>query len=273
VDHKRSEYKVVVDTQNPDHFQVFSVESVEGILVQRGNRRTYHSLFSKGWAPGANVEKQETPYYNLARETSPFGGWDVFLSPILPPSESEFPEEEVLSISLFCTNGFFGSQPMPGQINNPVSDVLTNLHPVNLTQPTQAVFPPLGQMNAWKWLGHASLNYTTLGSAKQFRSMLALYEITDNESNLRKIKGVKSIEVTPNRELIHGAWVVCNDVKLSLDSEYFSDSGDIQLFCHCLRTVLGSYASINALVRLNVKIEPTGKQFVFDPKFGVNTTL
>jgi type VI secretion system protein ImpG len=272
VDHKRSEYKIVVDTQNPDHYQVFSVESVEGILVQKGTRRKYHSLYSKGW-PSLAENEGEPPYYCITREKSAFGGWDAFLSPILPPSESEFPEEEVLSINLYCTNGFYGSQPLPGQINNPVSDVLRNLRPVNLTQPTQAFFPPLGQMNAWKWLGHASLNYTTLGSVEQFRSMLALYDVTDTDSNQRKIKGVKSIEVKPNREMIHGAWIVCNDINLTLDSEYYSDQGDIQLFCYCLRTVLASYASINAMVRLNVKLEPAGKQFVFEPKFGVISTL
>lgn len=273
LDQLHSSYKVQVDIQNPDMYQVFSVDRVEGMGLGDGRRRLYQPFFAARNRLDGPAEGLEGPYFVLNRRRSPWGGLDVYLSLMDPAGKGALPSEETLSLRLTCTNGAQGAEPLPGQINQAVSGTPDALRPRNLTQPTAPIFPHPGSRSLWTWLSQASLNYINLASAQRLRQLMSLHEIEQDEANQRRIQGVRSAKLKTVREMVSGSLVTGNLLALVLEEDHFTSPGDIQMFCRVLAGFLGAYASINSFMRLAVVLAPSGRRIYMDRTLGEAGTL
>ena len=273
LDHLHSSYKVQVDTQNPEMYQVFSVDRVEGVGHQDGHRRIYQPFMAARRRLSGPAEDLEGPYYVLNRKRSPWGGLDVYLSIMDPAGKGHLPQEETLSLSLTCSNGNLGSEPLPGQINQAIAGVPEGILPRNLTQPIAPVFPRPGARSLWSWLSHASLNYLDLASAERLRLLLSLFALRRDEANLRRIEGIRSAKLKRAREMIGASLVTGNLLALVLEEDHFSGPGDVQLFCRVLAAFLETYASINSFIRLVVALAPSGKRLYLERSHGLTDAL
>ena len=271
LDHLRSEYRVEVDIQNPDTYQVFSLDQVEGIGASDGKRRLYQPLLAIRNPLSGPEESPDGPYYVLNRGHQKGNTGEgqarrtgASLGLVDPQGRGRFPQEETLSISLTASNGPHGSQPLPGQINQAVEGVPETLKPHNLSQPTAAKLPSTAGSPLWSWLGHVSLNYLHLDSAERLKTLMSQYMPLDNEGDQRRVEGILSVNTKVVRERVLGSLVRGNLMEIELDEEHFSSSGDLQLFAGVLDSFLGCYATINSFVRVVYILRPSGKKILMD---------
>lgn len=271
LDRTRHKYTVRGDLRHPEHYQVYSVDSVHGIEIGSGQRKIYLPLYTS--RSSSNTIVDERLFYCLTKEKSSWGGLETFISFVEADDDVEFPAEEVISLSITCTNGRLPSQLIPEQINLPVSDVLDGLEPRNISHPTPFVLPDTDKDPMWRWLSHASLNFMNLGSVDQFKSMLRLHDFSNSDANLHKIEGIQAMALSSTKRLYKGALVPGIAVTLTLNEEHFSDPGEIQLFANVLSSFMTSYASINSYVQVSIKLEPSKQEIVIQPKMGENFPL
>lgn len=264
-------YTVRGDVTHPEYFQVYSVNSVESIEIGTNERKRYRPLYTTRF--GGGEDEFEKIYYHLERSKSSWGGLETFISFVDPSSSVELPKEEVLSLSLTCTNGRLAGELGPGQISDPVSDFHSGLKPANLSHPTPFYVPEIEKDSLWRWLSHASLNYLSLGSPDQLRSLLGLHDFSNSKANEHKIAGIRSVEMGSTRALLGGALIPGISVHLTLDEEHFSDRGEIQLFAQVLSAFMTGYASINSYIQLTVTAEPSGHKIVVQPRIGESYQL
>lgn len=273
VDRHSSEYKVQVDTQNNEFYQVFSVDRVEGMALADGRRRRYQPFMAARKPLDGESENLEGPYYVLTRKSSPWEGLDVYMSFIDRLGEGELPSQETVSLSLTCSNGSYGVEPLPGQIDEPISGVPDALKVRNITQPVAPVFPDPGGKSLWNWLSHASLNYLDLASVNRLRMLLGLLDQRRDEANARRIQGVASAKMERVREIVMGSLLTGNKLTVGLDEDHFADLGDVQIFARALAAFVGVYASINSFVDLEVQLTGSGKSIHLGRKQGYSNSL
>lgn len=268
MDHLRSDYKILVDTQNDDLYQVFTVDKVEGLGGLDGRRRAYQPLFAARNPLDQSPEELAGPYYSLCRRPSPWGGVDVYISFLDPSGKGRLPQSETVSLTLTCSNGLLGVEPLPGQINQAVTGIPEGVSVRNLNQPVAPVFPATTDNSLWNWLAHASMNFLNLDSAQRLSQMLSLLNRRGDESNRRRVEGVQAVRMERVREVVAGSLVTGNRMRLTLNQEYFSGPGDVQMFARVLGRFLDSYASLNSFMRLLVELVPSGKRIHIEPAFG-----
>ncbi len=156
LDHRRSTYHVRPSGDKADHFQVYSVESVTGVVQGSLARKKYSSL---GMFDSGGTDHH---IYQLEHKASVSKkSVQIYLS--LPYSvKSASPERESLSIELICTNGSIAEGLQVGDISQPTVESPHLMEFKNLTPPTNALHPLLGGNMLWQFLSHLSLNYLSL---------------------------------------------------------------------------------------------------------------
>ncbi len=273
LDRLHQQYKVLGDLSKQDIYQIYSVEDVEGVEMSTGKRRKYQPLYTVRHQVSGETDSAQGPFYSITRSEASWGGWDVYLSPVDQSGRNQLPEEEVLSISLICSNGVKATRVEPGKITDPVSSIGDDLQPSNLTHPTPPAWPALDSGGMWRWLAHVSANYLSLSSADQLRTMVGLYDLSNDESNKQRVKSITDVSIQMTRKLIKGSMVAGNKVEITLNEEGFGDRGDVLVFAYVLSSFMASYASINSFVQLTVNLEPSSVSWVMPINYGQRQLL
>ena len=269
LDHSHHRYSVRGDIKYPEFYQVYSIDRVEGLEFASGKQKRYQPLLSAR----SETRPEETCYYSVEREPSAWGGIESYISFKNSEAQSGFPEEEIISISLTCTNGKLPSSLLPGQINNGVSGIDSKLSLCNISHPTKFTLPNNGESSLWRWLSHASLNFLNLLSAENFRIMLQLHDFSSSEANSHRINGITNISLRPIRGFFRGAIVPGNGVEITVNETHFSNSGEVQALARIFSQFLSSFASINSFVEVTVLIEPSHQKIVLTRELGTNNQL
>ncbi len=266
LDRLRYQYTVRGDIKHPEYFQVHSVDSVESIEVGTSKRKTYKPLYTSHSI--ANSVDDKESFYTLNRTDASWGGWETYINFVDSTDQEDFPEEEVVSLSLTCSNGRLPDQLLPDQINDPVSQLIDNLRPTNISHPTQFVLPDIEKNTLWRWLSHASFNYLSLSSKQQLKSLLRIHDFSNSDANRHKIEGIKSINMKPTRSLFKGTLVPGMLIEIVVNEEHYSDQGEIQSFAQVLSAFMSSYASINSYIQLSLTSEPSKHNILIQPRLG-----
>ncbi len=264
-------YTVRGDIKNPEHYQVYSVDSVEGLQVGSSMRTLYTPLYTSRSRPGASHKEEK--YYTIDRTAASWGGWETFISFVDSFSQAEFAEEEIVSVEITCTNARLPMQLLPNQITHPVSCFSENLAMRNITHPTAYILPDIEKVSLWRWLSHAALNYLSIQSSEQLRTLLSLHDFSETEANKYKIDGITSLKIKPTRTLYKGTLIPGISLDLTVKADHFSQTGEIQLFAKVLSVFFSSYASINSHIQLTMHIEPFNQTIEIKPIIGDNFQL
>ncbi len=259
-------YTVRGDIKNPEYYHVYSVDSVEGLQVGTSRRTIYHPLYTS--RSGTEALTSGEKYYSLDRNKASWGGWETYINFVDASSQPDFSEEEIVSLELTCTNGNLPTKLLPNQIIYPVTHIDESLTVRNISHPTAYILPDIEKVSLWRWLSHASLNYLSIQSTDQLKSLLKLHDFSEAEANKHRIEGIKAVRMSPTRTLYKGALIPGISLELTVKEDHFSNLGEIQLFAQVLSVFFSSYASINSHIQLTIHCEPSNQKIVIQPAIG-----
>lgn len=256
LDHTRDQYRVRPSGSSPRHYQVYSVRKVTGLRQGESTPRPYRLFMA------ANPSSSPDPVYALSTHLTQ-DGQDLLVQ-IAVGRDHATPAEEVLSLDLLCTNGRLPERLHAGDICR-ASDSSPELADfANLRQPTSAALPPLGGNTLWRLLSHLFLNYLSVATAENLRSLLKLYVFGKNSdsalqaAHIGRVDGIEEMQVSPTTRLHRGQLLRGQDIFIRLRRENFAGDGDMYVFGSVLSCFLASYAAVNTFTRLHIA-DTTGR--------------
>ena len=268
LDHRKTEYLVRPSGANASHYQVYSLEKVDGFVQGTAEQRSYmpFEVF--------NPQPQSNPIYHVVVRRSPVEpGLNAYLSVAYPPDAGP-PVSETLSIRLVCTNGSLPESLQAGDICLPTSSSPEFVEFENIRPPTTNVLPPLGTNLLWRLLSHLSLNYVSLAKAENLRALLELYIFPESRdrtaiiANKKRIAGINNAEAKGSQRLVSGIMMRGQEITLKLSQDHFAGPGDLFLFGCVLDCFLGAYASINTYTQLFVEETLKGDRYQWPARIG-----
>ncbi|MBS3780631.1 MAG: type VI secretion system baseplate subunit TssF, partial [Desulfovermiculus sp.] len=268
LDHRQTQYPVRAQASNPEHFQVYSIDKVVGIIQGTAEQRTYapFDLF--------HPQPKNTPIYQVVRQPSPIHrGLSTSISVAYPP-QSAPPRMETLSLVLQCTNGALPENLQLGDISVPTADAPEFLDFTNITLVKPGTHPPRRHNLLWRFLSHLSLNYLSLARTENLKALLDLYLFPETRAqksylaNRKRLDGIEDVALDHVTMLVQGCMMRGLSIKLSLRQDHFAGMGDLFVFGSVMERFLGNYASMNTFTRLWVEETTSGEELLWPARVG-----
>jgi len=246
--------------KDPDHYRIYSVDRVEGLVKSTSSRISYRL---HGPSP---MEAEGEQVCHLTQAASVLkDGFDTFLSISSDKSEDERIQ---LDIDLTCTNGIFPQQLALGDICLASSGIPEAVGLENIKNVTGSDIPRSQRNRQWRVFSGFSLNNISLSSAENLRALLRVYNNVASRrraaaaANANKIDAIQCVEVIPADRLIGRCMYRGYDVRMKLSADGFTGPGDMYLFGTVLERFLGGYVTQNCYMRLMV--EEVGNRYRFE---------
>jgi type VI secretion system protein ImpG len=268
LDHKKPDYPIRASGQNPRHYQIYSVNKVTGFVQGTVQEREYlpFELF--------NPQVEATPVYAVHHRLSPLDGKaELHLSVAYPGGNAE-PSLETLSLDILCTNASLPETLRVGDVRMPTESSSELAEFSNIRSPTAPVQPPLGKNLLWRLVSHLFLNYLSVATPENLRSVLKLYIFTETRdrttvlANSQRVEGIVGMDLRATDRFVHGHLLRGQDIRLQLDRQGFTGEGDMFLFGSVLDVFLGNYAAVNTFTRLTVNDRLRKEQFTWPIRLG-----
>lgn len=268
LDHETHEYLVLPDGLSRRHHQVFSLDSVTGVRQGQAQQIKYQpfSLFQFG------SNKNDSSYRTTVRQAIS-GDWvESFISVAYPRGHT--PVVETLSIEMTCTNRWLPESLKLGDVCLPTNSSPERCSFRNISPIKGAVDVLTDEALLWAFIGHATMNFMSLGSTETLRSLLRLYvgfrtnDHASTAANDRQIDGILSIRVSPETRLYRGSVVQGQSIKMHCDQSYWPCLGSMYLWGGVLARFFASYATINVYTRFELTDRNTGVEFKWPPMLG-----
>ncbi|MDX2200024.1 MAG: type VI secretion system baseplate subunit TssF [Phycisphaerae bacterium] len=277
VDHARAQYRLRPSTVGslPEHYEIYSVDQVVGIVQGEAKRREYPPLqaFRRVGDDGA-------VYYTQRLVEAVVGeGTDTYLSFVNTEQRHVVPPTETITVALTCTNRGLPSRLKVGDIRVPGATTPEFVRFRNITPVTRAFPPPLGRGLQWRLVSHLSLNYLSLASVEALRGILELYNFqafSDRQAartNALRLEGIIEIRATPAERVWRGTVQRGTRIELTLDEDRFAGEGDLFLFASVLNEFFSLYATINSYSQLTVRGKQRGEVYAWPPRIGQQIIL
>lgn len=299
VDHDRTEYRVRPACEQLEHYEIYSIDEVAGIMRGTAKRVEYSPFYA--FTHHHENTKSGTGYYQTrVRESgrpreedeeievyrvstlrdSPVGyGSDVYLSFVALDSLAAVPAAETISLDLTCTN-----RHLPERLN--VNDICvgSGTSPEfatfrNIMKPTGSVNPPLDGGLHWRLISHLSLNFLSLMDVDAIRGILELYNLQayyDQQAareNEQRMQGIRSINCKPSEWILKGAPIRGRSIHMEMDEDNFAGEGDMFLFATLLNDFFSLYATMNSFTQLTVRGIRRGEVYTWPRQLGQQIIL
>lgn len=279
VDHTRTQYRVRPATtgQLPEHFEIYSVDRVLGLVQGEAQRRVYPPLHAFQHVGGLG---RESIYYQVRLYDAVVGeGTDTYISFVSSDERYVVPPTETISIDLTCSNRNLAGRLKVGDVSVPTSSSPEFARFRNITPLTRSLRPPLGRGLHWRLISHLSLNYLSLQSVEALRGILELYNyqaIYDRQAareNILRLEGLVSLETRPVERLIRGSPVRGSLISLQMREDNFAGEGDMYVFATVLNEFFALYATLNSFSELHVRGTRFGEVYEWPPRLGQQAIL
>jgi len=260
---ERAEYPILPSSRNPAHYEVYSVDAVEGWLTTgsgrfRGEPRRY--------VPFESFQHQlerdrggDARYYRLrVRESVRNDGFSHDIAFVREDEVYRLEHHETVSLRLTCTNRQLPESLGVGDITDFADDTPSLVTARNITRPTPALRPQLDGGLLWTLISNLALNYLSLLHTDALRSVLRAYDfraLVDRQAeraSQQRLAGIRAIDTVPVDRLHQGLPVRGMRSVVTLDEAAFGDEGGLYQFGCVLARFLALYASINAFHELQV---------------------
>jgi type VI secretion system protein ImpG len=267
-DHLTHEYLVIPDGLSRKHHQVFSLDSVTGVRQGQAQQIKYQpfSLFQFG------LTHDQSTYRTTVRKAAS-GDWvETFISVAYP--KGHIPAVETLSIEMTCTNRLLPESLKLGDVCLPTNSSPERCSFKNISPIKGAVDVLTDEALLWAFIGHATMNFMSLGSTDTFKSLLRLYigfrtsEHASRAANDRQVDGILSLRVMPETRLYRGSVVQGQHIHMLCDQANWSCMGSMYLWGSVLARFFASYATINVYTRFELTDRTTGVEFKWPPMLG-----
>ncbi|WP_104205120.1 type VI secretion system baseplate subunit TssF [Billgrantia saliphila] len=260
---ERSEYRIRPSSRSPAHYEVFSVDAVQGWLEGdggkiRGEPRPYVPFESYQH----QIERdrgREARYFRVrVRDSLRGDGFDHDIAFVRADEQACLGMRETISLRLTCSNRALPERLTVGDIcaSTDSSPVFADFR--NITRPTPALRPTLDGSLLWTLISNLSLNYLSLLERDALCSVLRAYDfraLVDRQAermSQKRLAGVIDIETRSIDRLKRGLPVRGLRSVMTLDQEAFGDEGGLYLFGSVLARFFSLYASINSFHELHV---------------------
>jgi type VI secretion system protein ImpG len=268
VDHLATEYRVNPDAQHPRSVEVYAVDSVKGTEEGTGERHDYDPFYSFNHSDG-RAER----YFTTRTRLGPAGRYENYIAPGGFQAEDGQLPIETLSVTATCTNGRWPSELGLKSITQPGPDFQNVATFENLTSPTLIWYPPhLEAMRAdiqnkeketflWRLISHLAFNFRSVATIETLRGLLELYDWTTDQTNRRRLAGLRKVTSIPKELAYRGAIIRGVEVTIEIEDGHFAGEGDLCLFGLMMSEFLSMYATINSFVHLAIVTKPSERHY------------
>ncbi|OQW67436.1 MAG: type VI secretion system protein ImpG [Proteobacteria bacterium ST_bin11] len=280
IDHRQSEYHLVVDRGRPMDYEVFSVKQVEGFGSGQSVEQTFLPFYG---SKTAFHSQTETAFYTLRRQKrvlstkqrrkgvrSSYIGSEVFISLVDSAQAPYSVNVGQLGLETLCTNRDLplvmpvglGDTDFTLQISAPVKSIRCIAGP---TRPLPAAYEA---DTVWRLINHLSLNYLSLvdndagTGAAALRELLSLYADNREPTIKKQIEGVISVSaknvvrrIDANGPMVFGRGL---EITVLLDESAF-EGGGYFLLGTVLEQFFARYVSINSFVESVIRTTDRGE--------------
>jgi type VI secretion system protein ImpG len=273
-EHKATEYRLLPEGANREHYQIYSVDQVVGYQQGVARERVY-SPFGMFTPDGGDVSLN----YRTVRRAATVGrGSDIYLSVTYPAGQ--LPVAETLSVQVTCTNRMLSESLKLGDLCRPTDTSPDRMTFRNIRRMTPPLNPPSGEALLWRMISHVSLNFLSIANAMNLKALLGLYVFSERQeqgaevANRRRIESIQDVTATRETRLVgRGSILRGQRVRIKCRLDYFASIGDMYLFGCVLDRFIADYASINSYTRVELEDAFTGALFKWPPRLGQQPLL
>lgn len=256
---RRSEYPLVPSGQ-PDHYEIFSVDQVQGLRTRSGQRQPLrYTAFESFQHDIEHRRRREACYYRVrVRESITKNSFEQTIAFIRNDETACIDLDETVTVELTCTNRQLPIALGRGDICHYDVDTPPFVSYSNITEPTEPLRPVLDGSLLWTLISNLSLNYLSLLSKDALCAVLHAYDFRAMEDqqaqrvSQQRLDGIVDIASTPVERLIRGLPVRGLRSRMVLSPSAFSSEGELFLFGTVLSRFFALYASINSFHELEV---------------------
>ncbi len=282
---RKSEYPLIPSTRYPKHYEVFSVDHVEGWRnradsASRLNEKRVYSAFESFQHEVERVRDRKALYYRTRLKDSLRGdGFESFLSFVRSDETQSIGVDETISVKLTCSNRLLPLELGIGDICE-ATDTSPNFASFqNITIPSQPLRPILDGSLLWTLISNLSLNYLSLLSKDALSSVLraydfrALYDRQAERIAKQRLQAIVKVESRPIDKIVQGLPVRGLCSTLYVDQNGFGSEGELFLFGTVLNHFFALYASINSFHQLELINVTNKEKYTWDSQVGMQPLI
>lgn len=273
VDQRMPEYYILPDGDRRKSREIYAVNKVLGVSEDKEQIYKYIPVTSYDILDASDPEYEYKRFYSISLRAAKSDMSDAYIRIFGPSMEQDdFPKETLSIEEAILSNGFLPAKYLEvGSITEPIN-FPQGMTVSNITAPSEVLNCPERQNYLWALISHLNLSYTSLTELETLRSVLSLYNWSQdiNNPNKKKIQGITRIyppspkHIMADQGLIRGI-----EFKIEVDEAQFENgAGDIHLFGTVLSRFLSQYVTINSYVVLTIIEAGTNKQYTWQPKIG-----
>ncbi|AJQ93827.1 type VI secretion system baseplate subunit TssF [Gynuella sunshinyii] len=259
VNGKLPDYPLLVDHSYRNCANVYSVQHVVGRNPQTGHTREYQPL------QNLTYRRASDPTYSTYNRNMPNGKRRSFIS----VSGHTAIATEILSVDVLASNEDYPRQYLDiGKLKELASDIDQNLEVRNITRPSRMLRAPDIHDYQWQLISLMSLTLSSLGEVDKLKTLLSLFDWSDQEENKNRILAIEKVDVQLKHKVTKG--ILCQGLEISLEinESGFSSRSDIYLFGTVLHQFFSDYANITEYVETRVTALPSYKEWTWKPNIG-----
>ncbi len=281
---RQTEYRVKPSSRYPSHYEIFSVNHVEGWQDTsdgrvRGQRRVYTPFESFKHEIELSRNRLALYYRVRVKDSIRKDGFDHYISFVRGDETTSYAKDEAVTLELTCTN-----RQLPAELGVGDVCVSTDTSPPfadfgNITIPTQTLRPVLDGSLLWTLISNLSLNYLSLLDKQALSSVLRAYDfraLVDQRAariSRQRMEGIVDIQTQPLDKLIRGMPVRGLISKITMDPNAFGSEGDLYLFGTVLSQFFALYASINSFHELVVVNAESREEYRWGAQHGMQPLI
>lgn len=277
LDHRQNDYKVRPQSENQEHFEVYSIEDVNS--WNETERRQKTLIQFESFEHQINQREKQEFYKSNVHERISGRGLEHKISFHSHAGAAINLDSETVLMKLTCSNASLAERLSVGDICH-----ITNQSPSsaifrNITKPTQAISPQINGELQWQLIANMSLNYLSLSNIEVLKVMLSTYDFHSridrqtHRASLRRLDGLKSSYMSPIDRVFRGVSMRGSQFNLVVDSSLFINEGDMFLMGSILSEFIRLYATVNSFTELKITDDNTREVYHWPFVMGQQTVL
>ena len=267
------EYYVLPDRDRRKSREIYSIKRVRGVGENRQQVYKYLPVTSYDILDPSDPEFDYKRFFSVVLRPVRGDMSDAYVRLFGPSLEAESFPKEILSIEeATLSNGFLPAKYLGvGTLNQPVS-MPSGIEVSNITAPSEALPCPDRQNFLWTVIAQLTLSYSSLAEHDVLKSVLSLYNWSQEHNNpsRKKIQAIKKIHPPRPRYFLRDQALIRGiEFKMEIDPALFENGeGDIEMFGAVLSRFLSQYVTLNSFVVLTMIELGTNRQYTWQPKLG-----